>query len=219
MFRCLVHPEFSAFRWRRRSFCGYFAVKQLAFFTLSKFIEPRTAQPTASLAAGHRAKPARKKTSSKQPVIPTAVGSRILPVKPLIPASPKARQRHGLGERARPRVHQHAPPRAELKNMRPQAGGIFDMSGARRPRRQARSPGPFNSSSVSFPRHRHGSAAPSSPFDSLVPTSSHPSDCLAAVYRAAAQPPGASHPPRRSVVVQKCFNHSRRSPKIPSLCG
>ena len=90
-------------------------MKQLAFFTLSKFIEPRTAQPTASLAAGHRAKPARKKTSSKQPVIPTAVGSRILPVKPLIPASPKARQRHGLGERARPRVHQHAPPRAELK--------------------------------------------------------------------------------------------------------
>ena len=170
MFRCLVHPEFSAFRWRRRSFCGYFAVKQLAFFTLSKFIEPRTAQPTASLAAGHRAKPARKKTSSKQPVIPTAVGSRILPVKPLIPASPKARQRHGLGERARPRVHQHAPPRAELKNMRPQAGGIFDMSGARRPRRQARSPGPFNSSSVSFPRHRHGSAAPSSPFDSIAPT-------------------------------------------------
>gem|GEM_PF-2351111 len=31
------------------------------------------------------------------------------------PTSPIARQRHGLGERARPRGHQHAPPRAELK--------------------------------------------------------------------------------------------------------
>ena len=37
-------------------------------------------------------------------------------------------------------------------------------------RGQARSPRPFNSSSVSFPRHRHGSAAPSSLFDSIAPT-------------------------------------------------
>jgi len=54
------------------------------------------------------------------------------------PTSPIARQRHGLGERARPRGHQHAPPRAELKKMRLQAGGIFDMSGARRTRRLPR---------------------------------------------------------------------------------
>ena len=50
----------------------------------------------------------------------------------------KARQRPGPWERARPRVHQHAPPRAELKKMRPQAGGIFDMSGAGRTRRHPR---------------------------------------------------------------------------------
>ena len=37
-------------------------------------------------------------------------------------------------------------------------------------RGQARSPRPFNSSSVSFSRHRHSSAAPSSPFDSIAPT-------------------------------------------------
>ena len=70
----------------------------------------------------------------------------------------KARQRSGPWERARPRVHQHAPPRAELKKMRPQAGGIFDMSGARRTRRHpraGRSQGPFHSSSVSFPRQRY----------------------------------------------------------------
>ena len=58
----------------------------------------------------------------------------------------KARQRPGPWERARPRVHQRAPPRAELKKMRPQAGGIFDMSGARRTRRHPRAgalPGTF----------------------------------------------------------------------------
>jgi hypothetical protein len=37
-----------------------------------------------------------------------------------------------------PRVHQHAPSRAELKKMRPQAGGCFDKSGARRTRRHPR---------------------------------------------------------------------------------
>ena len=36
---------------------------------------------------------------------------------PVIPTPPKARQRHGPGERARPRVHQHAPPRADLKKI------------------------------------------------------------------------------------------------------
>jgi hypothetical protein len=35
-------------------------------------------------------------------------------------------------------VHQHGPPRAELKKMRPQAGGCFDKSGARRARRRPR---------------------------------------------------------------------------------
>jgi hypothetical protein len=69
----------------------------------------------------------------------------------VIPTSPMARQRPGLGERARPRVHQHAPPRAELKKLRPQAGGCFDKSGARRTRqrpRRARSPGPCTKSAA-----------------------------------------------------------------------
>jgi hypothetical protein len=69
-----------------------------------------------------------------------------------------ARQRLGLGERARrspvefclllhqARVHQHAPPRAELKKMRPQAGGFFDKSGAFRPAGGA-------SGSAGRPRH------------------------------------------------------------------
>ena len=107
----------------------------------------------------------------------------------------KARQRHGPWERTRPRVHQHAPPRAELKKMRPQAGGIFDMSGARRTRRhprQACSPGPFDASSVSFPRQRHkrsfhplaqrrGIAAPAPCLIRLFPVDFallHPSGCL-----------------------------------------
>ena len=47
-----------------------------------------------------------------------------------------------------PRVHQHAPPRAELKKMWPQAGGIFDMSGARRTRRRPRAGG--------LPKTMHG---------------------------------------------------------------
>jgi len=74
-----------------------------------------------------------------------------------------ARQRLGPGDRARPRVHQHAPPRAELKKMRPQAGGFFDKSGARRTRRhprRARSPRSFDSSSVSFSRQRYTPISP-----------------------------------------------------------
>ena len=39
----------------------------------------------------------------------------------------------GPRERAWLRVQEHAPLRAEFKKMRLQAGGIFDMSGARSP--------------------------------------------------------------------------------------
>ena len=69
-----------------------------------------------------------------------------------------ARQRPGLGERARPRVHQHAPPRAELKKYgrRPVAFSTCRARGAPDGTRgRARSQGPFHSSSVSFPRQRH----------------------------------------------------------------
>ena len=79
--------------------------------------------------------------------------------------------------------------------MRPQAGGIFDMSGARRTRRHPRracSPGPFDASSVSFPRQRHkrsfhplaqrrGIAAPAPCLIRSFPVDFallHPSGCL-----------------------------------------
>jgi hypothetical protein len=73
------------------------------------------------------------------------------------PTAQSARQRLGLGERARPRAHQHASPRADSKNERPQAGGSFNKSGARRTRQRPWRPhslGPCGFSSMRFPRHR-----------------------------------------------------------------
>ncbi len=106
--------------------------------------------------------------------------------RPVIPNLPMARQRPGLGERARPlargvlhfllhwaRVHQRAPPRAELKRMRPQAGGCFDKSGARRTRQRPRAgtiPGTMHRKR-GIQNFDHISRDPTKPPSKLVPSS------------------------------------------------
>jgi len=113
----------------------------------------------------HSSTPFRRNTKIIAPAPKTAVSPPV-GTKGSSPSREWRGKRLGPGDRARPRVHQHAPPRADSKKMRPKAG-LFSMAGGthalhrsgagrtrQRPRRP-RSPGPCKSSSMRFPRHRH----------------------------------------------------------------